>query len=135
MTTVLCTCVWCLQESNGLGQLVSKASRTRHINDQKKTWVNPSDIPAAPPRRLNTSISQQIIPAASFTFTSEITLPTPLEPSPINVNNNHNKEFININKENNNHDEDEVVNLDEDANQNDNHSEEEFVNVDEDANH
>src|ERR1051325_9601782 len=101
---VLCTCVWCLQESNGLGKLVSKATRTRHIANQKKTWINPTDIPSVPPRRPNTSISQAAL------ITSGPTLTMPLVPLPININNNHNEEFVNIDEENPNHDE-EFINI------------------------
>jgi len=42
---VLCTCVWCLQESNGEGKLVGKTTHARHIAKQKKTWASPTNMP------------------------------------------------------------------------------------------
>ncbi|CAB5183102.1 unnamed protein product [Rhizophagus irregularis] len=56
---VLCTCIWCLQEISGLGKLVSKSTRARHVTKQKKTWINSENIPASQ-RCLATSISQTI---------------------------------------------------------------------------
>ena len=32
---VLCTCVWCLQKSNGQGAIVSRATRARHKKSKK----------------------------------------------------------------------------------------------------
>ncbi|CAG8804601.1 13225_t:CDS:1, partial [Gigaspora rosea] len=54
---VFCTCIWCLQESNGQSKLVSKSTRARHSLKQKNTWPNPAQIPAQE-RRLVTPISQ-----------------------------------------------------------------------------
>lgn len=54
---VLCTCIWCLQESNGQGKSVSKATRARHIIKQKKTWANPAGMPTLQ-RHITTPISQ-----------------------------------------------------------------------------
>ena len=49
---VLCTCVWCLQESDGQGRSVDRATRTRHLTKQKKTWPNPAELPVQ--RRFST---------------------------------------------------------------------------------
>ena len=42
---ILCTCVWCLQESDGQGKSVSRATHTRHLTKQQRTWPNPADLP------------------------------------------------------------------------------------------
>ena len=62
---VLCTCVWCLQESNGQGKLVGKTTRARHIAKQKKTWASPTNMPT-PQRQLVTSVSQTMASLASL---------------------------------------------------------------------
>ena len=49
---ILCICVWCLQESDGQGKTVSRATRTRHIARQKETWPNPIDVPVVQPFNL-----------------------------------------------------------------------------------
>ena len=56
---VLCTCIWCLQESNGQEKSVGKTTRARHIIKQNKTWTNPTDMPVLQ-RHLVTPISQTI---------------------------------------------------------------------------
>ena len=62
---VLCTCVWCLQESNGEGKLVGKTTRARHIAKQKKTWASPTNMPT-PQWQLATSVSQTMASLASL---------------------------------------------------------------------
>jgi hypothetical protein len=90
---VLCTCVWCLQESDGLGKSVSKSTCTRHIAKQKNTWTNSTDIPVLQ-RYLVTPTSSSIIPVASSS--SSLTMPLHLLPSADipKENQNYNEEFI-----------------------------------------
>ncbi|CAB4416311.1 unnamed protein product [Rhizophagus irregularis] len=69
---VLCTCIWCLQESNNQGKSVSKATRVRHIIKQKKTWANPADISTLQ-HHITTSISQT---SSTVSPSTVILLPT-----------------------------------------------------------
>jgi hypothetical protein len=93
---VLCTCVWCLQESNGLGKSVSKSTRIRHVAKQKNTWTNPKDIPVIQ-RHLVTPTSS-ITPITSSS--SSLTTPSQLLLSADIPDQNYNEEFMyNFNSE------------------------------------
>ncbi|CAG8496275.1 7507_t:CDS:2 [Cetraspora pellucida] len=76
---VLCTCVWCLRESDNQRKLVSRSTCTRHSSKQKKTWPNSAHIPNQR-RNLITSISQissavastsSAIPSITLSYTSQ----------------------------------------------------------------
>src|SRR2546421_7574785 len=70
---VLCTCVWCLQKSNGQGNMVSRATRARHKKNQNKTWSNPENIPvqqrqlvtSTPATNLTTPSSTSLLPSSA----------------------------------------------------------------------
>ncbi|CAI2189593.1 9209_t:CDS:2 [Funneliformis geosporum] len=89
---VLCTCIWCLQKSNGQGKIVSQATRVRHKKNQNKTWSNLKNIPVQQ-RYLDTSI-----PAANIISTSPLPLSDNISMlSQININEeyqNHDIEMI-----------------------------------------
>ncbi|CAG8717592.1 3392_t:CDS:1, partial [Cetraspora pellucida] len=61
---VLCTCVWCLQGTNGQGKLVSRATCARHLTKQKKTWPKSTDMPTIQ-RQLATPIST-LLPVQTY---------------------------------------------------------------------
>jgi DNA primase len=107
---VLCTCIWCLKESNGQGKLVSKATRTRHLAKQKKTWTNQNDVPTAQ-TRLITTISQT---PSIITPTTTIPSFTPSLPSASILERNKHQEFLNMNDDEANDQLDQLVVLEKD---------------------
>ena len=72
---VLCTCVWCLQMSEGQGKSVSPTTRTRHMIKQKKTWPNPADLPVLQrrfgPSLVGTTVTLSISSQTSISALSE----------------------------------------------------------------
>jgi hypothetical protein len=91
---VLCTCVWCLQESNGQGRSVNPSTRIRHLKKQKKTWPNPTDIPILQ-RRLGSSLLETTTATPTSSKTS---ISTPLETSQYQRDKNYNQEETQIYK-------------------------------------
>lgn len=82
---ILCICVWCLQESDGQGKTVSRATRTRHIARQKKTWPNPIDVPVVQPFNLiqnPSSAEATVVLSPSIPPTPEYEQETALSKSP-----------------------------------------------------
>ncbi|CAG8842567.1 18592_t:CDS:2, partial [Gigaspora margarita] len=68
---VLCTCIWCLQDSDNQGKLVSRSTHARHLSKQKKTWPDSTDMPVQQ-RHLVTPISL----AVASTLSSSSAIPT-----------------------------------------------------------
>ncbi|CAG8534980.1 41600_t:CDS:2 [Gigaspora margarita] len=83
---VLCTCIWCLQVSNGQGKSVSKATCTRHLIKQKKTWPDTADMPIIQ-RNLATS-TQTFLPDSNILTILSIPLPSILIPPQTNQDEN-----------------------------------------------
>ena len=82
---ILCICVWCLQESDGQGKTVSRATRTRHIARQKETWPNPIDVPVVQPFNLiqnPSSAEATVVLSPSLPPTPEYEQETALSKSP-----------------------------------------------------
>jgi len=73
---VLCACVWCLQESGGQGRSVSRATRTRHLAKQKKTWPNQTDLPVLQRRFSTLSTPSLVKTTAALSTPSQTNIST-----------------------------------------------------------
>jgi len=76
---VLCTCIWCLQESNGQGRSVSRATHTRHHTKQKKTWPHQTNLPVLQRRFGTLSTPSLVETTAALSMLSQTSISAPSE--------------------------------------------------------